>query len=72
MTEASQRALVGMRDFTTLQWYVVPLLAIVFYVYVMEIKKARASGVSSITERRSAAHPLAARARSSAATVSRP
>jgi len=44
MTEASQRALEGMRDFTTLQWYVVPLLAVVFYVYVNEIRKAREGG----------------------------
>ena len=44
MTEASQRALVGLRDLTTLQWYVIPLLAIVFYIYTVEIKKARRSG----------------------------
>lgn len=44
MTEASQRAFVGLRDPTTLQWYVIPLLAIVFYVYVVEIQKARRSG----------------------------
>lgn len=44
MTEASERALRGLRDLTTLQWYVIPLLSLVFYVYVVEIKKARASG----------------------------
>jgi hypothetical protein len=44
MTEASRRALEGLRDFTTIQWYVIPLLALVFYVYVTEIKKARLSG----------------------------
>jgi hypothetical protein len=44
MTEATTRALIGLRDLTTLQWYVIPLLAIVFYVYVTEIGKARADG----------------------------
>jgi hypothetical protein len=29
-TEASQRALQGLRDLSTLEWYVIPLLAIVF------------------------------------------
>src|SRR5512138_3002600 len=43
MTEASLRALQGMRDPATLQWYVIPLLAIVFYVYVSEIARARES-----------------------------
>ncbi|MDA8141363.1 MAG: hypothetical protein M0036_22190 [Desulfobacteraceae bacterium] len=43
-TAASQRALEGLRDLSTLQWYVIPLLAIVFYIYTIEIKKARASG----------------------------
>ena len=41
MTEASIRALQGMRDPTTLAWYVVPILAIVFYVYVNELARAR-------------------------------
>lgn len=36
-TEASRRALEGMRDVTTLQWYVIPLLAMVFYIYIKEI-----------------------------------
>lgn len=44
MTEASRAALEGMRDLTTLEWYVIPLLAIVFYIYTAEIRKARASG----------------------------
>ena len=44
MTEATVRALTGLRDLSTLQWYVIPLLAIVFYVYTIEIKKARSSG----------------------------
>ncbi|KAB2897025.1 MAG: hypothetical protein F9K40_13540 [Kofleriaceae bacterium] len=44
VTEASRRALEGLRDPTTLQWYVIPLLAIVFYVYVIEIKRARETG----------------------------
>ncbi|TNF23837.1 MAG: hypothetical protein EP329_26425 [Deltaproteobacteria bacterium] len=44
MTEATQRALEGLRDLHTLQWYVIPLLALVFYIYVTEIKSARRSG----------------------------
>ncbi len=44
MTPASRRALEGLRDPSTLKWYVVPLLAFVFYVYVREVKAARASG----------------------------
>ena len=43
-TPASQRALEGLRDLSTLEWYVIPLLAIVFYIYTCEIKKARVSG----------------------------
>lgn len=43
-TAASQRALDGLRDLSTLQWYVIPMLAVVFYIYTAEIKKARASG----------------------------
>ncbi|MBI5897323.1 MAG: hypothetical protein HZB24_15400 [Desulfobacterales bacterium] len=43
-TAASQRALDGLRDLSTLQWYVIPMLAVVFYIYTSEIKKARASG----------------------------
>jgi len=44
MTEASQLALQGMRDLTYIKWYVIPLLAIVFYIYTLEMKKARQSG----------------------------
>ncbi len=44
MTPASQQALQGLRDLTTIKWYVIPLLALVFYVYTTEIKKARSSG----------------------------
>ena len=44
MTEASIRALDGLRDLATLKWYVIPLLAIVFYVYAREIKEARRGG----------------------------
>jgi len=43
MTDASISALNGLRDLTTVEWYVIPLLAMVFYVYSVEIKKARAS-----------------------------
>ena len=44
MTPASEMALQNLRDLTTLKWYVIPLLAIVFYIYTAEIKKARKSG----------------------------
>ncbi|NLH47292.1 MAG: hypothetical protein GX444_01670 [Myxococcales bacterium] len=44
MTEASRQALVGLRDLTTLKWYVIPLLAITFYIYVKEIHQARQTG----------------------------
>ncbi len=44
MTEASVRALQHIRDFSMLKWYVIPLLAIVLYIYATEIRKARASG----------------------------
>ena len=43
-TAASQMALDGLRDLATLKWYVIPLLAIVFYIYATEIKKARNTG----------------------------
>ena len=43
-TPASELALKGLRDLTTLQWYVIPLLAIVFYIYTAEIRKARKTG----------------------------
>ena len=44
MTEASVRALAGLWDLTMIKWYVIPLLAVVFYIYVREIKEARRSG----------------------------
>jgi hypothetical protein len=44
MTEASVRALQHLRDFSMLKWYVIPLLAIVLYIYAVEMRKARTSG----------------------------
>jgi hypothetical protein len=44
MTPASEMALDGLRDLSTLKWYVIPILAFVFYIYICEIKKARQSG----------------------------
>jgi hypothetical protein len=44
MTPESALALEGLRDLTTVKWYVIPLLALVFYVYVKEIKDARTTG----------------------------
>ena len=44
MTESTLRALSGLRDPASLQWYVIPLLAIVFYIYVTEVSRARGSG----------------------------
>ncbi len=44
MTEASLAALDGLRDFTTLKWYVIPLLAIVIYIYAKEISEGRRKG----------------------------
>lgn len=43
-TEASRRALEGLRDFSTIKWYVVPLLLIVAYVITKEIKESRSGG----------------------------
>jgi hypothetical protein len=43
MTKASEQALVGLRDPATLKWYIIPLLALVFYVYAREIRDARRS-----------------------------
>jgi hypothetical protein len=43
-TPASQLALQGLRDLSTLKWYVIPLLAIVFYIYTLEINKAKKTG----------------------------
>ncbi len=44
MTPASIQALQELRDLSTIKWYVIPLLAIVFYIYTLEIKKAKQSG----------------------------
>jgi hypothetical protein len=44
MTPASELALVGLRDFSTIKWYVIPLLAVVFYIYTSEIQKAKENG----------------------------
>lgn len=44
MTPASRQALEGLRDLSTLKWYVIPLLAYTFYIYTLEIKKARSGG----------------------------
>jgi hypothetical protein len=44
MTEATVQALSGLRDFSMLKWYVIPLLAIVFYIYTKEIKEAKENG----------------------------
>jgi len=41
MTPATQQALVGLRDLAMIKWYIISLLAFVFYVYVREIKEAR-------------------------------
>lgn len=44
MTEATLQALDGLRDLSMVKWYIIPLLAIVFYIYTKEIKLARQSG----------------------------
>jgi hypothetical protein len=44
MTPASIQALQHLRDFSTLKWYVIPLLAIVLFIYARELRKARGSG----------------------------
>lgn len=41
MTEATLQALNGLRDLTMIKWYVISLLAFVFYIYTREIKEAR-------------------------------
>lgn len=41
MTAATQQALCGLRDLTMIKWYIIPLLAIVFYIYTREIKEAQ-------------------------------
>lgn len=44
LTPASEQALEHLRDPATLEWYVIPLLALVLYVYTREIKEARQTG----------------------------
>lgn len=44
MTEATIKALSGLRDLSMLKWYVIPLLAIVMYIYAKEIRDAKKSG----------------------------
>jgi hypothetical protein len=44
MTQATIQALNGLRDLSMLKWYVIPLLAVVFYIYTKEIKLARVNG----------------------------
>jgi hypothetical protein len=40
-TDASQKALEGLRDLNTLKWYIVPLFGLVIYIFAKEIKKSR-------------------------------
>jgi hypothetical protein len=44
-TDASQAALAILRDGSQFQWYVIPLLAILFYIYGIEIEKRNWNGV---------------------------
>jgi hypothetical protein len=44
MTDASVRALEHLRDFSMLKCYVIPLLAVVLFIYAVEMRKARSSG----------------------------
>lgn len=39
MSEAAQRAMSILRDAGQFKWYVIPLLAFVFYVYTVEMEK---------------------------------
>ena len=41
MTEATVQALSGLRDLSMIKWYIIPLLSLVIYIYVREIKEAR-------------------------------
>jgi hypothetical protein len=43
MTDATVKALYRIRDLSMLKWYIIPLLAIVLFIYVREINKARSS-----------------------------
>jgi len=44
MTEATQKALIGLRDLSMIKWYIIPMLSFVFYIYTREIKEARQTG----------------------------
>jgi len=44
MTTATLQALNGLRDLTMIKWYIIPIMAIVFYIYAKEIKLAKESG----------------------------
>jgi hypothetical protein len=44
MTQATLQAFDGLRDLSMVKWYIIPLLAIVFYIYAKEIKLAKQSG----------------------------
>ena len=39
MTEYAQQALAILRDASQFKWYVIPLLAVVFYIYTVEVEK---------------------------------
>ena len=43
-TEASQQALVGLRDLSMIKWYAIPLLLVVVYIFAQEIKESRGTG----------------------------
>ncbi len=45
MTEASRQALGHLRDTANMQWYVVPLLVFVIYVYINEVERGNWSAV---------------------------
>jgi hypothetical protein len=44
MIEATIQALEGLRDLSTLEWYIIPLLLVVIYIYNKESSKARETG----------------------------
>lgn len=44
MTKASELAMQGLRDLSTIQWYVIPMLSVVVYIYTLEIKKSKLIG----------------------------
>ena len=43
-TAASKEAISRLRKWDTLEWYVIPLLCLIFYIYGKEIRKARKTG----------------------------